>query len=114
MPTDTKSYNLGDGTRTTLLFGEWLVEWSLISDEQLARLAEQNAAANDWVEYWCSKSASRRASSPSVVGALSVEHLAADDLSVIDKEIARQVPENIAKRFGLIAIGRRATRRLSQ
>jgi hypothetical protein len=35
-----------------------------------------------------------------------VEHITLDDLSVIDKEIARQVPENIAKRFGLVVVGR--------
>lgn len=109
MPTDTKSYNLGDGTRTTLLFGEWLVEWSLISDEQLrAALAEQKRSGERLGRILVQqKCLTESQLTEALSAALSVEHLALDDLSVIDKEIARQVPENIAKRFGLIAIGRR-------
>lgn len=110
MPTDTKPYNnLGDGTRTNLLFGEWLVERGLIGDEQLrAALAEQKRSGErlGWILVQ-QKCLTESQLTEALSAALSVEHLALDDLSVIDKEIARQVPENIAKRFGLIAIGRR-------
>lgn len=112
MPTDTKPYNnLGDGTRTNLLFGEWLVERGLIGDEQLrAALAEQKRSGErlGWILVQ-QKCLTESQLTEALSAALSVEHLALDDLSVIDKEIARQVPENIAKRFGLIAIGGAAT-----
>ena len=115
MPTDTKSYNLGDGTRTTLLFGEWLVEWSLISDEQLrAALAEQKRSGERLGRILVQqKCLTESQLTEALSAALSVEHLA----RTIYRSLIKRSPGRCGKyrqAVWLIAIGQARQRRLSQ
>ena len=97
-----------------LLLGEWLVEEGLISHEQLqSALSEQKRTGRRLGQTLVQmKYVSDHQLTRTLAGFLSVDYLELDDLSVIDKEAARGVPENIAKRFGLIVIGQREEKML--
>ena len=97
-----------------LLLGEWLVEEGLISHEQLqSALSEQKRTGRRLGQTLVQmKYVSDHQLTRALAGFLSVDYLELDDLSVIDKEAARGVPENIAKRFGLVVIGQRKDKML--
>ncbi len=97
-----------------LLLGEWLVEEGLISHEQLqSALSEQKRTGRRLGQTLVQmKYVSDHQLTRALAGFLSVDYLELDELSVIDKEAARGVPENIAKRFGLIVIGQREEKML--
>ena len=114
MLTDTIQHNARERTRSNLLFGDWLMERGILSDDQLrAALTEQKRSGERLGRVLVQQQVLTESQlTESLSESLAVEHLALDDLSVIDKEIARLVPENIAKRFGLIAVGRRGDKAL--
>lgn len=93
-------------TKDNLLFGEWLVRKGCIDHEQLREvldkqhaeggrlgqiLVQLNYLKNDQLVHYLSEY-------------LGLESISLEDLSVINKEIARGVSENIAKRFGVLAV----------
>lgn len=108
MLTDTIKQGTSEAGRTNLLFGDWLIERGTITPEQLrAALAEQKSSGERLGRVLVQlKYISETQLTEALSASLAVEHITLDDLSVIDKEIARQVPENIAKRFGLVVVGR--------
>lgn len=109
MLTKSVQYSAGDGTRTTLLFGDWLIEHGRIDADQLeAALNEQKRTGERLGRVLVQlKFLTEEQLVESLAASLAVEHIVLDDLTLIDKEISRTVPENIAKRFGLIVIGQR-------
>ncbi|MHC4772627.1 MAG: GspE/PulE family protein [Planctomycetota bacterium] len=65
--------------RENQLFGDWLIQQEAITVEQLdSALNEQKTNLN-------------------------FDYISLADLSVLDKDVARRIPENIAKRFGVLA-----------
>ncbi len=92
-----------------MLFGEWLVQQRIVNAEHLAAaLAEQKKTGQRLGPVLVHlKLLSERQLTEALSLYLAVEQAPLDDLSAIQKELARQVPENIAKRFALAVIGQR-------
>ncbi len=95
-------------TKSTLLFGEFLVSKGLLNQEQLTKaLNEQRNNGGRLGEVLLRlKMLSEKDVAGSLAEYLSVECVSLDDISQIDMNIARVLPEAIAKRFCLVAIGR--------
>ncbi len=88
-------------------FGEWLTERGLITNRILAEaLTEQRLNGGRLGEVLTKlKVLSSKEITSSLGKFLSVEFTNLGDLSGIDMNVARKIPENIAKRFSLIGIG---------
>ncbi len=101
--------NLNNPTQTesTLLFGEFLVSKGLLNQKQLTKaLDEQRNSSGRLGEVLLRlKMLSEKDVASALAEYLSVECVGLDDISRIDMSIARVLPEAIAKRFGLVAIG---------
>jgi type IV pilus assembly protein PilB len=95
-----------------LLFGESLVSKGLLSHKELIEaLNEQREQGGRLGEILVQlKMLSDEAVSCALAGHLSMEYIHFDDVGKIDMKIARLLPENIAKRFCLVAIGERDNR----
>ncbi len=109
MLTETLPKSSDQNTRSTMLFGEWLVQQRIVNAEHLAAaLAEQKKTGQRLGPVLVHlKLLSERQLTEALSLYLAVEQAPLDDLSAIQKELARQVPENIAKRFALAVIGQR-------
>ena len=94
-------------TRTNFLFGEFLVSKKLLSHRELAEaLNEQRDQGGRLGEVlFRLKMLSNRDVTRTLAEYLSVEYFDFDDISKVDMDIARMIPEPIAKRFGLVAVG---------
>jgi type IV pilus assembly protein PilB len=95
------------GTKSSLLFGEFLVSKGIVTREQLAKaLQAQEQHGGRLGEVLVSlKILNDDRVTRSLADHFSMQYLRFDDVSKIDMEIARMLPENIAKRFNLVAIG---------
>ncbi len=94
-------------TKADLLFGESLVSKGLLNHRELIEaLNEQREHGGRLGEVLLRL---KMLSNEDVTGALaeylSMEYIRFDDVAKIDMNIARMLPENIAKRFYLVAIG---------
>ncbi|HEW78559.1 MAG TPA: type II/IV secretion system protein [Phycisphaerales bacterium] len=94
-------------TKINLLFGESLVSKGLLSRRELIEaLNEQQEHGGRLGEVLLRL---KTLNDDEVIGALaeylSIEHVHFDDIAKIDMNIARMLPEAIAKRFCLVAIG---------
>jgi len=109
MPTDMLVKKSNGLIRSTLLLGQWLIEQGVIDDRQLAEaLAEQKTSGQRLGRVLVQlKHLTEMQLTESLSAFLAIESVSLEDLSTIDKEIARRVPENIAKRFGLVVVGLR-------
>ncbi len=89
------------------LFGESIVSQGLIKEKELTRaLEEQNEKGGLLGEVLTRlKILPEEKVSEALAEYLSMEYYCFDDMSKIDKNIARMLPETIAKRFCLIAVG---------
>jgi type IV pilus assembly protein PilB len=94
-------------TKSTLLFGEFVVSKGLLNQEQLTKaLNEQRTNGGRLGEVLLRlKMMSEKDVAGSLAEYLSIECVNLDDISQIDMNIARVLPESIAKRFCLVAIG---------
>ena len=95
-----------------LLFGESLVSKGLLSHRELIEaLSEQREQGGRLGEILVQlKVLSDEAVSCALAEHLAMEYVHFDDTAKIDMKIARLLPENIAKRFCLVAIGERDNR----
>ena len=93
--------------KTEVLFGEFLVSKDLISRDKLTKaLAEQRENGGRLGEALLRlKTLSDEQVTLALAEHLSLEYVRLDHISKIDINIARMLPESIAKRFCLIAIG---------
>ena len=89
------------------LFGDWLILQGCITPEQLdAALADQKENGGR-----IGQSMIRLDILPDseltkqLAEYLNFEYVSLADFSVLDKDVARSIPENIAKRFGVLAAG---------
>ncbi len=93
--------------RTNLLFGELLVSKGLLSREELINaLSEQREHGGRLGEVLLRmKILSEEDITLALADYLSMEYFRLDDINKVDVNIARTLPEGIAKRFCLVAIG---------
>jgi len=93
--------------QTNLLFGELLVSKGLLSPEELLEvLNEQREHGGRLGEVLLRlKLLNDEDVTNALAEHLSIEHFRLDDVSKINVNIARILPENIAKRFCLMAVG---------
>ena len=87
-------------------FGEWLISHNLLTDSTLSTaLNEQNLRGGRLGEVLSKlKILTEKQITSSLADYLQVERFQLDDIAQIDFKVARIVPENIAKRFCLLAI----------
>ena len=88
-------------------FGEWLVNKGLMTHRRLSEaLREQRRSGGRLGEVLLRlKILTHEDITHALAEYLAIDCVCLDDLSNIDMNIARSVPEAIAKRFGLVAIG---------
>ncbi|MCE5185510.1 MAG: GspE/PulE family protein [Planctomycetaceae bacterium] len=102
----TQSLTASGGIKDTLLLGDWLVQNGYL-DESQVRLALDEQAANGG-RIGQAMVRLKIIDSLQLIQLLAeylnLDYLPLDDLTTIDKEIARAVPENIAKRFCMLAV----------
>ena len=91
------------------MFGEWLIEHGMVNAQQLeAAMAEQKNSGERLGRILVRLEHLTEAQlTEALSGFLALDSVSLEDLSAIDKEMARRVPENIAKRFGLVVVGQR-------
>jgi type IV pilus assembly protein PilB len=107
MLTSTTQNKSSRSVRSNLLFGDWLIERKAIDAVQLeSALEEQKRSGGRIGQVFVQlKHLTEAQLTEAMSEFLDVDHVCLEDLSAIDKELARLVPENIAKRFGLVVIG---------
>ena len=88
------------------LFGDWLIEQGRITREQLdAALAEQKQNGGRIGQSLIRlKVLSDDELTQQLAEYLDFEFISLADFTVLDKDVARRIPENIAKRFGVLAV----------
>ena len=93
--------------KSDLFFGEWLVQEGLVPQEKLDEaLSIQQASGNRLGEVLQDlKLLDNSEITNALAEFLSLERICLDDLSSVDMDVARGVPENLAKRFCLVAVG---------
>jgi type IV pilus assembly protein PilB len=94
-------------TESNPLFGELLVSKGLLSEEKLAEvLKEQREQGGRLGEVLLRlKMLDREDVTRALAEHLSMEYIPLDDIDKVDVNIARKLPESIAKRFCLVAVG---------
>jgi type IV pilus assembly protein PilB len=109
MLTELINSESSEKVRSSLMLGDWLVEQGLIKADLLqSALAEQKRSGDRLGKALIQLKYMTESQLTEALSAyLAIENVALDDLSVIDRELARLVPENIAKRFGLVIVGQR-------
>ncbi len=107
MTEKTKTKKAQFGLKGGVLFGDWLVGNGMVTTEQLHQsLVEQSKTGGRLGEVLIR---TNMLSDNEVAGALgkflNIEAVSLEDVSLIDADVARKIPETIATRFCLMAIG---------
>ncbi|MHC4289065.1 MAG: GspE/PulE family protein [Planctomycetota bacterium] len=91
--------------RENQLFGDWLIQQEAITVEQLdSALNEQKTNGGRIGQSLIRlKVLSDDELTRNLAEYLNFDYISLADLSVLDKDVARRIPENIAKRFGVLA-----------
>ena len=91
--------------RENQLFGDWLIQQEAITAEQLdSALNEQKTNGGRIGQSLVRlKVLSDDELTRNLAEYLNFDYISLADLSVLDKDVARRIPENIAKRFGVLA-----------
>ena len=102
-----KSAETASKTKTDILFGEMLVSKGLLSHRELLEaLNEQRQDGGRLGEVLLRlKMLTDEQVTQALAEHLSMEYICFDDIARIDMNIARMLPEGIAKRFCVVAIG---------
>ncbi len=89
------------------LFGDWLVQKGCINEEQLQSALDKQQTDGGRLGYILVQDNYINDATliQMLAEYLGMESFSLEELSVIDKSVARRVPENIAKRFNVIAVG---------
>ena len=105
--TDIDTTQQATPTKDSTLFGDWLLSNKKLSPEDLqAALQEQSKHGGRLGEVLVRLGKMSEADvAETLAGFLKIEYIRLEDLSVIQTEVARKVPETIAKRFSLVAMG---------
>ena len=96
-------------TQENLLFGDWLIQRDCITEEQLQSALEDQKQNGGRLGQALvrRKILSDNRLTMLLAEYLNFEYVSLTDFSAIDKDVARSIPENIAKRFGVLAIEER-------
>jgi type IV pilus assembly protein PilB len=94
------------GNQNHILFGNWLIQQGLLSDIQLQQALEsQQKSGGRLGELLTRMKFLPESDVTRAIGQfLSIDYIDLDDLTVIDFDIARKIPENIAKRLEVLAL----------
>jgi type IV pilus assembly protein PilB len=106
MSLETKMIASLTESREHLQFGTWLVQQGRLSAEDLQKaLDSQRAESGRLGEVLIRLNLMSEVDVIKAVGEfLSIEYIDLDDYTIIDSDVSRKIPENIAKRLELIAI----------
>ena len=93
--------------KSELFFGEWLVQEKLVPQEKLDEALRLHRASGNRLGQVLQelKLLDYHEITDALAKFLSLDRIYLDDLSGIDMDVARGVPENLAKRFCLVATG---------
>jgi len=106
MLTHRQQQGSATAVKANQLFGDWLIQQDCITHEQLdAALEDQKKNGGRIGQSMVRlKLLSDIELTKQLAAYLNFEYISLADLSVLDKDVTRRVPENIAKRFGVLAI----------
>jgi len=95
-------------TNCRMQFGQWMIKNDIISSNELElALEEQQKQGGQLGEVLCGLGI---LSDQQIVNALTeyllIDYFALDDLTKLDIELARIIPESVAERFNVLAVGR--------
>jgi len=95
--------------KENLLFGDWLIQRDCITEEQLQSALEDQKKNGGRLGQALVRQKTLPDNRLTMLLAeyLNFEYVSLADFSTIDKDVARSIPENIAKRFGVLAIEER-------
>jgi type IV pilus assembly protein PilB len=107
MPTAEAITGVPTKERAEMLFGEYLVSKGLITRRELSdALGEQRDKPSRLGEVLIRlKMLSAEKVTEALAEHLGIEHVHLDDMSKVDLNVARMIPESISRRFYLVAIG---------
>lgn len=102
---ETNTTSLISSHKHTLL-GNWLVQQGLLNEGQLHQVLEsQNKNGGRIGELLIKSNLMSECDVSRAIGQfLSVEYIDLEDLTIIDFDVARKIPENIAKRLEILAL----------
>jgi len=95
--------------KENLLFGDWLIQRGSITEEQLQSALEDQKKNGGRLGQALVRQKTLPDNRLTMLLAeyLNFEYISLADFSTIDKDVARCIPENISKRFGVLAIEER-------
>ena len=95
--------------KENLLFGDWLIQRDCITEKQLQSALEDQKKNGGRLGQALVRQKTLPDNRLTMLLAeyLNFEYVSLADFSTIDKDVARSIPENIAKRFGVLAIEER-------
>ncbi|MHC5118877.1 MAG: GspE/PulE family protein, partial [Planctomycetota bacterium] len=95
--------------KENLLFGDWLIQRGSITEEQLQSALEDQKKNGGRLGQALVRQKTLPDNQLTMLLAeyLNFEYISLADFSTIDKDVARSIPENISKRFGVLAIEER-------
>lgn len=95
--------------KENLLFGDWLIQRDCITEEQLQSALEDQKKNGGRLGQALVRQKTLPDNRLTMLLAeyLNFEYVSLADFSTIDKDVARGIPENISKRFGVLAIEER-------
>jgi type IV pilus assembly protein PilB len=107
--TETKTTTTFLRNEDRILFGNWLVEQGLLPESQLQQVLEsQQKSGGRLGEILVRMNFLSEADATCAIGRfLSIDYIDLDDLTIIDFDIARKIPENIAKRLEILALNQK-------
>lgn len=106
MQSQTQQQSSLTAVKENLLFGDWLIRQGCINEEQLTEALEDQKVNGGRIGQAMVrlKMLTDSQLSKQLADYLGFEFISLVDFAVIDKEIARSIPENIAKRFCVLAV----------
>jgi type IV pilus assembly protein PilB len=95
--------------KENLLFGDWLIQRECVTEAQLQSALEDQKKNGGRLGQALVRQKALPDNRLTMLLAeyLNFEYVSLADFSTIDKDVARSIPENIAKRFGVLAIEER-------
>src|SRR5512138_88389 len=107
MTTAVETTDRSSVATNNILFGDWLSSRKKVSANDLQEALKEQAKSGGRIGEILVRlgKMSETDMVESLAGFLNLEIARLEDLTVIQTEVARRVPETIAKRFSLVAIG---------
>jgi type IV pilus assembly protein PilB len=106
MITQPLSSAVQTGSKGNLLFGDWLLQNGYLDESQIRQALDDQIANGGRIGQALVrlKIIDQLQLIQLLAEYLNLDYLSLEDLTAVDKDIARAVPENIAKRFSMLAV----------